>query len=386
MKWLAYTLSLVCWVAASCQNSDVESVSLKNESSKEILLGADLSYINEIENCTDGFTVNGQKTDVFKIFAQKGAHLVRVRLWHNPAVVPPTFSSFSGIVDVAKTLQRAKSNGMKALLAFHYSDTWADPSKQYIPDAWKNIKDLKVLGDSLYQYTFTTLEKLDNKNLLPEMVQVGNEINSEILQPYNTLKSEIDWQRNSFLLQKGILAVKDYNRLNGKNVEIMIHIAQPENVEAFFDEAFKFGVTDFDWIGFSYYPKWSDIPLTQIEQKVKSFIDQYKKKVMIVETAYPYTLENFDQQGNLLYTDALEHGFPATPEGQKLFMVSLTKQVINAGGLGVVYWEPAWVANHCPTLFGTGSSWENASFFDARNHNEALPVFDFFNLTNYTIP
>lgn len=383
MKGSFFGFLITCGCIVGCQNNNPEDVPVNNRPVKEILLGADLSYVNEVENCSDGYFLVGKKSDVFKIFAQKGANLVRVRLWHNPKLVPPTFSNFSGIEDVEKTLQRAQSNGMKTLLAFHYSDTWTDPSKQYIPDAWKNIKDLTVLGDSLYRYTLNTLERLDTKNLLPEMVQVGNEINSEILQPTNTLKNEIDWPRNSFLLKKGIQAVKDYASLTGKDIEIMLHIAQPENVEAFFDKAFKFEVTDFDWIGFSYYPKWSEVSLTQIGEKVKNFINLYGKKVMIVETAYPYTLENFDAQENLLYTDVLEPGFPATPQGQKEFMKALTKLAVDAGGLGVVYWEPAWVANNCPTLFGTGSSWENASFFDAQKQNEALPVFEFFYINQY---
>lgn len=375
----------------NCQdnNPEVDNPLLEDKiptAQSSLLLGVDLSYVNEIETCSEGYYLNSNKTDVYKIFNQKGAHLVRVRLWHNPALMPPTFSPFSGLEDVEKTLLRAKTNGMEALLAIHYSDTWADPSKQWIPDAWKNISDIQILGDSLYRYTYSTLEKLGNKNLLPEMVQVGNEINSEILQPINTLKSKIDWLRNSFLLKKGIQAVRDYSSSTGKKIEIMLHIAQPENVEGFFDEAFSFGVTDFDWIGFSYYPKWSDVPLTQIGENIKKFISKYNKKVMIVETAYPYSLENFDEQSNLLFTDALEPGYPATPEGQKQFMIALTKEVMSAGGLGVLYWEPAWVANSCSTLFGTGSSWENATFFDARDRNEVLPVFDFFDLNNYIKP
>lgn len=386
MKGFAFAFAVIFWSVISCQSNRENDTPFNSEPTKELLLGADLSYVNEIENCSEGYFLNGNKTDVFKIFTQKGARLVRMRLWHNPALVPPTFSAFSGLEDVEKTLLRAKTNGMQTLLAFHYSDTWADPSKQWIPDAWRNISDIQIIGDSLYRYTYSTLKKLGNKNLLPEMVQVGNEINSEILQQTNTLKPEIDWQRNSFLLKKGIQAVRDYSSSTGKKIEIMLHIAQPENVEGFFNQATSFGVTDFDWIGFSYYPKWSEVPLTQIGENVKKFISRFNKKVMIVETAYPYTLENFDNQSNLLFSDALEPGFPATPEGQKQFMIALTQKVLEAGGLGVVYWEPAWVANSCPTLFGTGSSWENAAFFDAQNQNDALPVFDFFNLNNYIKP
>ncbi|WP_425521619.1 glycosyl hydrolase 53 family protein, partial [Xanthomonas vasicola] len=61
----------------------------------------------------------------------------------------------------------------------------------------------------------------------------------------------------------------------------------------------------------------------------------------------------------------------------ELFRVSLTQLVIDTGGAGVVYWEPAWTSSSCKTRWGTGSSWENASFFDFKHGNEVLPAIDF---------
>ena len=142
-------------------------------------------------------------------------------------------------------------------------------------------------------------------------------------------------------------------------------------------------LTDFDWIGISYYPKWSTTSLTNLPTAIQTLINTYRKKCMIVETAYPYTMQNADGSTNILGQSALLSEYPATPDGQKNYMIQLVKQTLAGGGKGVVYWEPAWVTNTCTTPWATGSAWDNATFFNSQNQNEALPVFDFFNQANY---
>ncbi|HLA55030.1 MAG TPA: glycosyl hydrolase 53 family protein [Flavobacterium sp.] len=352
---------------------------LKGNAQSKIYLGGDLSYVNEIEECGAFFKDKGIKKDPFTLFRDKGCNLVRVRLWHNPQ--PNTHSNFA---DVKKTIRRAKENHMEVLLDFHYSDTWADPGKQFIPKAWATITDLKILGDSIYNYTYNTLAKLKKENLLPEMVQVGNETNSEILQPEGKPKDDIDWKRNSFLFNKGIQAVRDFSK-KGAKIAIMLHIAQPENALKWFDEATKNGITDYDWIGISYYPIWSKVKFDGLPNAIHTLTATYKKQLMVVETAYPYSMQNVDKANNILTEKALLEGYPATPEGQKNYMVELTKLVLQGGGSGVVYWEPAWVTSSCKTLWGEGSHWDNATFFDSQNQNESLPAFDFFNPKNYKL-
>ena len=153
-------------------------IQCKNEQSEstKLYLGADLSYVNEMLDCGGEFRSEGKVVDPYQLFADKGANIVRVRLWHNP-----DWTDYSDFNDVKRTIQQAKKNNMKILLDFHYSDTWADPSKQFIPKSWADIEDLNVLGDSIYNYTYNTLYKLYSSDLLPEFVQVGNETNSEIL-------------------------------------------------------------------------------------------------------------------------------------------------------------------------------------------------------------
>jgi arabinogalactan endo-1,4-beta-galactosidase len=345
---------------------------------KKIYLGADLSYVNEIEDCGAYYNSNGKKTDPYALFGEKGCNLVRVRLWHSPTATP-----YSNFEDVKKSIKRAKENGMEVLLDFHYSDTWADPHRQDIPKAWANITDVKVLGDSVYQYTRKTLLALNKENLLPQMVQVGNETNSEVMQPEGKVKENIDWKRNTYLLNSGIKAVRQVAKELDSNIQVMLHIAQPENALWWFKDATANGIADYDWIGLSYYPLWSTVKFDGLSQSINTLVTTYKKKLMIVETAYPYTMNNIDKAGNILDKKALLDGYPATPQGQKEYMTELVRLTLKGGGSGVIYWEPAWVTSACKTLWGEGSHWDNATFFDAANHNEALPAFDFYNPQNY---
>ena len=238
----------------SCSNTKEASKDDKliiSEENIEFYNGADLSYVNEMENCGVIYKNNNNESkDVFKIFADAGSNLTRVRLWHNP-----TWTNYSNYKDVEKTISRAKNSGTRILLDFHYSDDWADPQKQIIPKAWlPAIDNLEVLGDSIYNYTYKTLKTLNTKNLLPEMVQVGNETNIMILQK-DEKGEPMNWSRNSYLLNKGIKAVRDISKGVNKKIEIMLHIAQPENGIWWFKQATENGITDFDWIGLSYLSK-----------------------------------------------------------------------------------------------------------------------------------
>ncbi|MCB0459398.1 MAG: glycosyl hydrolase 53 family protein [Flavobacteriaceae bacterium] len=338
-------------------------------SSETFYYGADLSYVNEMIDCGAVYKNDEEITeDPYKIFKDQGANLVRVRLWNNPS-----WTQYSNYDDVKKTIAKAKQNGMKVLLDFHYSDTWADPNKQEIPAAWLNVIDNKeVLGDSIYKYTYKTLSNLSKDGLMPEMVQVGNEINAMILQKGENLEP-IDWSRNSFLINKGIEAV----RAVSKDIEVMLHIAQPENALWWFKEASENGVIDYDWIGLSYYPLWSTYKFDKVSEALSTLIKTYNKKLMVVETAYPFTLENIDEANNILDSNALINGYPATQQGQLNYLNDLKDIIEKAGGLGLIYWEPAWVSTDCNTLWGKGSHWDNATLFD-HNGNPTLGM-QFYN-------
>ncbi|MBI5929839.1 MAG: glycosyl hydrolase 53 family protein [Chloroflexi bacterium] len=335
--------------------------------------GVDLSYVNEMEDCGATYRVNGEPRDPYQIFADYGANLVRIRLWNNP-----TWTNYSNFDDVVRSLQRANALGLNVLLDFHYSDTWADPNHQTIPAAWANMTDLNGLGQALYQYTYDTLMQLDALGLMPEIVQVGNEINTEILRPEDSGGYPIDWDRNAFLLNQAIQAVRDAGTQASESPQIMLHIAKPESVEGWLLAATDAGVTDFDIIGISYYPGWSTHTVTTVGNVISQLRYKFGKEVMIAETAYPWTLDGVrESASNILGQDFIVPSYPATPAGQKQFLIDLTQTVFANGGLGIVYWEPAWVSTSCHTLWGQGSHWENATFFDFNNDNEILPSIEF---------
>jgi arabinogalactan endo-1,4-beta-galactosidase len=361
--------------AKSSATSSVASSRAVMPKAAQFYAGADLSYVNEMQDCGAEYRFKGTAYDPFVLFANAKTNLVRVRLWHNPH-----WTQYSNIRDVTKTIQRAKDAGMKVLLDFHYSDTWADPEKQFIPAAWESLHaDTPALAQAMYDYTYSTLLELKSKNLLPEFVQIGNETNSEIMQLEASMNTKtINWQRNATLLNKGIKAVTDFNQQQSTQVKILLHIAQPENALVWFKQATAAGVTGFDVIGLSYYPKWSIYDLTNIGDAIAELKTTYNKDVMIVETAYPWTLEGYDQAANVLGSDSLVSGYGATPKGQYDYLMQLSSQVINAGGMGIIYWEPAWVSTSCSTLWGQGSHWENASFFYPPAGNDALEAIMFF--------
>jgi arabinogalactan endo-1,4-beta-galactosidase len=346
----------------------------------DFYFGADLSFADEMSDCGALYKDGGAPKDVFALFKDHGYDLARIRIW-----VDPHWTNYSTGADVKRSIKRARAAGMKVLLDFHYSDDWADGDKQIVPAAWANIKDTAKLADTVYRYTFDVLAALDQDGLMPDMVQVGNETNGEILMPAPPAKGQaIDWVRNAALINAGIKAVRDAGAKSAIKPLVMLHIAQPENVEPWFADAAKAGVADFDEIGISYYPKWSKYALAGLTGTINRLRHRYPKVgVMVVETAYPWTVGYKDNTGNVLGADSLLPAYRPTPEGQKQFLSNLTQAVINGNGNGVVYWAPDWVSTSCRTRWGQGSSWENATLFDF--DGKALPAVD-YPRANYTWP
>jgi arabinogalactan endo-1,4-beta-galactosidase len=361
--WTEFFLSTASLIFAACScNNRIDDgfpnnpINEKEESSTlpDFFFGADLSYVNEMDDCGAIYrNSKNQLSDPYEVFKNEGANLARFRLWHTP-----TWTNYSNLTDVKKAIRRAKDSGMTVLLDFHYSDTWADPGNQQIPAAWlAQVDNTPALGQLLYQYTYDVIMELHNEGLTPEIVQVGNEIRIMILQAGKSVW-EIDWTRNSSLLNKAIQAVRDVSAEIENTIEIMVHVDQPEYGLWWFEEATSAGVTDYDWIGISYYPKWSEYTLDNVAEPLSTLVSTYNKKLMVVETAYPFTMDYADSKGNIMGQEALVNDYPATQQGQLDFLTTLTAKVKEAGGMGVVYWEPAWVSTSCK------SAWENVALFD----------------------
>ncbi len=347
----------------------------------EYYFGADLSFVNELNDCGVRYSEAGKVKDVYRIFKDHGANIVRIRIWHTP-----DWTAYSTLPDVKRSIKRARDAGMQVLLDFHYSDDWADGGVQIIPKAWAKLGSKEAEAKALYDYTFGVLEELNAEGLLPEMVQVGNETNGEMMRPTReTPNHPINWNRNAALFNAGIKAVRDMSEVAGQNIGVMLHIAQPENVEPWFEAASKAGILDYDYIGVSYYRKWSSETLAGLGKVINRLRHQYDAGVILVETAYPWTNGHNDDSVNLLGPDTLIPEYPATVDGQRQYMLDLSQLVIANGGVGVVYWEPAWVSSSCKTRWGTGSSWENAAFFDFSPERKLLPAIDYLDY-KYSYP
>ncbi|MEZ5947379.1 MAG: glycosyl hydrolase 53 family protein [Hyphomonas sp.] len=346
---------------------------------RTIWLGSDLSYVNEMLDCGAVYRDGGVVKDPYRLFADRGNNLVRLRLWHTP-----DWTAYSTLEDVTRAIRASKAAGMQVLLDFHYSDNWADPGDQIIPAAWEGLDDAALAG-AVYDYTYSVLSGLAAEGLMPDMVQVGNETNTEVMLPANVPEdTPINWVRNAQLLGAGLKAVRDAGLAAGAPPLAMLHIAQPEYAEPWFDDAAAHGLTDFDIIGLSYYPKWSTEDMEGLSDTIRRLRQKYGKEVIVVETAYPFTLENKDEAGNILGEDSLIEDYPATVDGQRRFLIDMTEAVLSADGSGVVYWEPAWVSTNCSTRWGKGSHWENAGFFDYEDTN-ATEAFDFLT-HDYDVP
>jgi arabinogalactan endo-1,4-beta-galactosidase len=345
----------------------------------KFVMGADLSYVNHIQDYGGVYKDSGVIKDPFVIFKNHGANVVRVRLWHNPTWMAPLNGGkiYSDLKDVEKTIQRAKAAGMAVNLDIHYSDRWADPGSQQTPAAWNGLA-LNILKDSVYNYTLNVLTYLKSKNLTPEMVQVGNENNQGML--FNVGKvTGNNWTPFADLLKSGIKAVRDFSATSTIKPQIILHVAKLTDADYFANGVINLGgVTDFDILGISHYYVYSTLTtMSAVSTTIAALKTKYNKKIMIVETAYPWTTQNADSYNNIIPGTTGFNGYGVSPEEQYKYMKDLTQQVISGGGSGIMYWEPAWITSTMKDEWGTGSSWENNAFFDYTGNT--LQAINFMN-------
>lgn len=352
--------------SASCSTKAPPLPPVPNYAWDEINMGVDLSYVNQLEDNGAVFRDSGKQMDPFVIFKNHGANTVRVRLWHSPDWYLPLTGGkrYSDLADVEKTIRRAKAAGMAVSLDIHYSDDWADPQKQETPKAWAGLP-LLTLRDSVYNYTRSVLNYLAARNLTPEMIQIGNETNPGMCFPEGKVVNG-SFVAFGELLKSGIRAVRDFSTTSTIKPKVMIHVAQLQDAgwwtKGVIEQA---GVTDFDILGISHYSKWSKVNTwTAITDTIRKLVTAYNKPVIIVETAYPFTAASKDSYNNLFGPSDSVAGYPLSPDGQLNYMKDLMQAILNGGGKGLQYWEPAWISSPMKDRWGTGSSWENNALFD----------------------
>jgi len=337
-------------------------------------MGADLSFTNQVQDYGGVFKDSGVVQDPYTLFKNHGTNVVRVRLWNNPNWMA-TYNNgrvYSDLADVIKTMQRAKAVGMAVCLDLHYSDTWADPNNQNVPAAWVGLP-ISTLQDSIYQYTLFVLNVCKSNNLTPEMIQIGNETNQGMLWPVGKVTNN-DFTAFAKLLQSGIKAVRDFSATSAIKPLIILHVAQFQNADWYANGVTQAGVTDFDILGISHYADYTTLAsMSEVSTNISILKAKYHKKMMLAEASYPWTLLNADHYNNI--SNAAFASYPISPQGQFQYMKDLTQQVISGGGAGVMYWAPDWISTSMKDKWGTGSSWDNNTFFDFSGNT--LPGIDY---------
>lgn len=245
---------------------------------KDKILGADISFLPQLESRGMKFSDNGKPGDPIEIMKAHGFNYIRLRIFNHPEN-PKGYSPGKGFCDLAHTMamaKRIKAAGMKFLLDFHYSDYWADPQQQNKPLAWANA-DFNDLKDSLYNFTVKVMTALKAQGTTPDMVQVGNEINHGMDWPdggINNLDSLAQ------LIYAGVRGVRTVS----PSTIIMLHIALGgQNAEArFFLDNMIARKVPFDVIGLSYYPQWHGTP-EDLKNNMADLAARYKQQVMVAE-------------------------------------------------------------------------------------------------------
>ena len=317
----------------------------------DLAFGGDLSIIKKLEDYGAVYKVNGVQKNGLQIFKENNYTWIRLRIFHTPDNEGPVCNSLSYTIELAK---EAKQLGYKILLDFHYSDTWADPGKQFTPAVWNNLA-FNVLADSVKLYTTRVLNSMGKAGVLPEMVQVGNEINNGMLWPYGKLYSDTgvtNWKGLTDLVKAGIQGVKDAS--GGSAIKIMIHAATGGNKtesETFYKEMIEYGV-NFDVIGLSYYPWWHGT-FDQLESNLQNLSSKFAREISVVETAY--YANNWYPAPDKWTLDV--QPYPPTEQGQNDFLVELATRIKKHPSVKTVfYWEPETVDIPESKIFYLGRS------------------------------
>lgn len=294
--------------------------------SSQYAIGADLSFLPQAEEQGAVFKEDGVAKPALEIFREHSYNWVRLRIFHAPTTLP---NNLDYTLAAAK---RAKAMGFKFLLDFHYADGWADPGKQPTPAAWQNLTH-KQLVDAVFAYTRDTIAAFRDAGVMPDMVQVGNEITHGMLWPDGKLPE--NWDNFAALLKAGIDGVSAGSG-DQPHPTIMIHIDRGGDIAGtkyFFDKLASYKVK-FDVIGQSYYPWWQG-SLNDLRANLEFMIHEYGKDVYVAETAYNWEPGNYTKRPG---------PFPETPEGQRDFLDEVNRVVMEAPGghgKGVFWWEPA---------------------------------------------
>ena len=346
---------LLCPCIAETEEQAADSLYVKRVDNlpEDFIFGMDASsVIAEEDSGVRYFGLDGREQDVFQILSENGFNYIRVRVWNHPWDAQGRGYG-GGNCDIGKAVEigkRATKYGMKLLVDFHYSDFWADPGKQMVPLAWKNM-EIEEKTEAVYQFTRDCLLQLREAKIDVGMVQVGNETNG-------VLCGEKIWFNIQYLMQAGARATREVF----PEALVALHFANPEKAGSYMTYAKKMDYyqVDYDVFATSYYPYWHGT-LDNLSAVMTEIADTYGKKVMVVETSYPYTAEDTDFSVNSVGDGGgIVKAYPFTVQGQANCIRDITDTVVNRmkNGIGVVYWEGCWIS------VGGGSWEENSAIWE----------------------
>lgn len=367
-------------------------------------LGVDISTVlAEEESGVIYYNEDGEQQDIFQTLKENGVNAVRIRVWNDPW--DDNGNSYGGghnDLNTAITIgQRATDYGMSVLIDFHYSDFWADPNKQKEPKAWAGM-NVDEKCKALAAYTKDSLNALLDAGVNVTAVQVGNETTS-------SMAGEKNWDSVLKLFSAGCDAVRQVSQKKNHPIQIALHFTNPENHDQYLSYARSLdgaGV-DYDIFASSYYPYWHGT-LENLTSTLSEIASTYNKKVMVAEVSYCYTSADGDSWGNSVSGGSDGSlPYPISVQGQADCIRDVVNAVVSCGdaGVGVFYWEPAWIPvpgdtyearqalweangsgwassyagaydpNDAGRYYG-GSAWDNQALFDFEGHPLAsLSVF-----------
>ncbi|NUT47996.1 MAG: hypothetical protein HOV94_11900, partial [Saccharothrix sp.] len=299
--------------------------------------GVDVSSVVALEESGVVFRdTAGLPADLFSVLADAGVTDVRVRVWNDPRDADG-HGYGGGTVDVARAVEiggRATAAGLKVLVDFHYSDFWADPAKQQAPKAWADLS-VADRADAVGRFTADALRRFEAAGVDVRMVQVGNETN-------NAVAGVTGWDGMARVFAAGSAAV----RAVLPDALVALHFTNPESAGRYAGYARELAArgVDYDVFASSYYPYWHGTP-ANLTSVLKDVADTYGKRVVVAETSWAHTLADGDGHGNVIDLPSEVTRYPVSVQGQATAVRDVIQAVVDVGaaGIGVYYWEPAWL-------------------------------------------
>lgn len=302
---------------------------------RDFALGADVSSVLSLEASGVVFRdASGKEADLFALLADAGVTDVRVRVWNDPYDEQGRGYG-GGTVDVERAVKigkRATAAGMGVLVDFHYSDFWADPGKQMSPKAWEGLSPAERAA-AAGEFSREALTAMRDAGVDVRMVQVGNETN-------NGVAGLTAWPDMCALFSAGAAAVREVF----PDARVAIHFANPEREGEYarYAKILANYEVDYDVFASSYYPFWHG-SLENLQTVLSEISQEHGKEVMVAETSWVYTLGDHDGQPNVIGSPELATNYAISPQGQADAFRDVVAAVSDIGGIGVYYWEPAWL-------------------------------------------